>query len=333
MTYTGDFHAYKIYAEQLFPLGHGHPLWEPEPTRFGEVQIGDVGYMRGGAFHRLFNALRPADDPANVEFGCPGGEDYRPLRVSDYLWRERRHAIPSGPLYSKSMKEMSADAQVSSPAVGGGLSFHYTGGKGAVLLLYDSATRMELHDSRLMQEYMHRHYESWCNFAMHNLDLVLDRSEIVFVQGWVKTTKWAVAAFAHGGRSGALSFSANPALPASASLSVSVSSDVSISKQFRVGPIPDSPTGSHLLIEEAESSSRTSPIDDVKRDQCVFLQYCKLRRRLWRARVIKAAAEPKTFPGPHEDGADSHVAVDSGSEEFDLMDIEHVPSRPQVPVQ
>ena len=67
MASTGDFHAYKIYAEQLFPLGHGHALWEPEPTRFGAVQIGDVGYLRDGAFYRLFNALRPADEDERVD--------------------------------------------------------------------------------------------------------------------------------------------------------------------------------------------------------------------------------------------------------------------------
>ncbi|EMD31369.1 hypothetical protein CERSUDRAFT_119761 [Gelatoporia subvermispora B] len=330
MAYAGDFHAYKIYAEQLFPLGHGHPLWEPEPTRFGEVQIGDVGYLRGGAFHRLFNAFRPGDDPLNVDFGCPGGEEYRPLRVNDYLWRHRSHAIPPGPLYSKCMKEMSADTQIASLGAGGGLSFQYTGGKGALLLLYDSATRSELHDSRLMQEYMHRHYDSWYKFATEDLDMVLDHTEIVFIQGWVKTTKWAVAAFAHGGRSGSLSFNANPALPASASLNISVSSEVSVSKQYRVGPIPDSPGGSHPLLTESGSTSQSRESGEPKADQCVFLQYCKLKRRLWRARVIKAAAEPKTFSDSQGgDEPDSRVLAGSNSEDSDDMEIESVPMRPQ----
>ena len=62
-----------VYAEQLVGRGYGLPLWHPEPTQnFGEVEIGDVGYISEGTFIRLFNALRPAGDPANAG-GVPEG--------------------------------------------------------------------------------------------------------------------------------------------------------------------------------------------------------------------------------------------------------------------
>ena len=65
--------AWDIYAQQLFHHRYGYPLWMPEyDPRLGEVEIGDVGYVSEGAFIRLFNAMRPADDPLNAD-GVPDG--------------------------------------------------------------------------------------------------------------------------------------------------------------------------------------------------------------------------------------------------------------------
>jgi len=51
---------YSIFREQLgtrFPT-YGHALWDPRPEEPGKpVKIGDVGFIRGGKFHLLFNAL------------------------------------------------------------------------------------------------------------------------------------------------------------------------------------------------------------------------------------------------------------------------------------
>lgn len=70
---------YDIYREQLAILypSYGHALWEPSPSITDRpVQVGDVGFIRRGKFHRLFNALLPADDPSH-EQGVP--EDHEPL--------------------------------------------------------------------------------------------------------------------------------------------------------------------------------------------------------------------------------------------------------------
>jgi hypothetical protein len=68
-----------IFREQLaimYPT-YGHALWDPTPMRPDiPVKIGDVGLIRWGKFHRLFNALLPANDPSH-ELGVP--EDYEPL--------------------------------------------------------------------------------------------------------------------------------------------------------------------------------------------------------------------------------------------------------------
>ena len=78
-----------IFREQLairYP-SHGHALWEPSP-RFPDkpVQVGDVGFIRKGKFHRLFNVLLPESDRSH-ECGVPN--DHEPLvpNIPDHLVR------------------------------------------------------------------------------------------------------------------------------------------------------------------------------------------------------------------------------------------------------
>ncbi len=48
----------------------GHPMWFPEPcSQFGEVHLGDVGYIIKGEFVFLFNAIE-RDHPRNIR-GVP----------------------------------------------------------------------------------------------------------------------------------------------------------------------------------------------------------------------------------------------------------------------
>ncbi len=69
-----------VFREQLaatYPR-FGHALWEPSPGgQHGPVQVGDVGYIREGKFHRLFNALLSADHPSHHGIRLP--EYHEPL--------------------------------------------------------------------------------------------------------------------------------------------------------------------------------------------------------------------------------------------------------------
>jgi hypothetical protein len=65
-----------IFREQLaikYPL-YGHALWEPSPRHPDKpLQVGDVGFIRKGKFHRLFllNVLLPANDPSHAPKKLP----------------------------------------------------------------------------------------------------------------------------------------------------------------------------------------------------------------------------------------------------------------------
>ncbi|EKM48633.1 uncharacterized protein PHACADRAFT_266239 [Phanerochaete carnosa HHB-10118-sp] len=99
------------YAEQLVGRGHGLPLWYPEPTEgsFGEVEIGDVGYVSEGAFIRLFNALHPADHPINVH-GVPEG--FVMLEPNPSLLRSDKQHISPGPICTATTSHREVTAEV-----------------------------------------------------------------------------------------------------------------------------------------------------------------------------------------------------------------------------
>src|SRR6266404_7095850 len=71
---------YDTYRNELAIAysGFGHALWEPDPGQYPPVEVGDVGFIRRGKFHRLFNALLKADDPSHERYGVP--EHYEPLQ-------------------------------------------------------------------------------------------------------------------------------------------------------------------------------------------------------------------------------------------------------------
>lgn len=99
------------YAEQMSCLHHGYALFEPDPEGCGsdKIRIGDVGYVRDGAFFRLFNICASADDPIN-SFGVP--VDFEPLRES-FRRTHARTSLPAGLMSSKSVRKLGGNINVS----------------------------------------------------------------------------------------------------------------------------------------------------------------------------------------------------------------------------
>jgi hypothetical protein len=61
----GDCYTFREELAVKYPT-LGHALWEPDPGGlYHAVEVGDVGLIRRGRFHRLFNALLPRDHPLN----------------------------------------------------------------------------------------------------------------------------------------------------------------------------------------------------------------------------------------------------------------------------
>lgn len=84
----------QTYRQCLIKLGYGCPLYEPDPSRYEHVQIGDVGYVdsMNGNFHRVFNAFFRAEHPINRRHGIP--DNFEPLdaNLRDHV-RAADHAV------------------------------------------------------------------------------------------------------------------------------------------------------------------------------------------------------------------------------------------------
>ena len=79
---------YDIFRHHLaikFPA-YGHALWDPDPgSLYPPVEVGDVGYICEGKFHRLFNILLPAAHPSHRNFGVPEYHEQLTLNMEDHI--------------------------------------------------------------------------------------------------------------------------------------------------------------------------------------------------------------------------------------------------------
>lgn len=79
---------YDIFRRHLaikFPA-YGHALWDPDPGNlYPAVEVGDVGYIREGRFHRLFNVLLPANDPSHYNYGVPEYHEQLTLNMANHI--------------------------------------------------------------------------------------------------------------------------------------------------------------------------------------------------------------------------------------------------------
>lgn len=63
-----------VYADELRLLNRGYPLYEPDPSNYDRVRIGDVGFIhRLGYYERVFNPFYSAEHPINARFPIPEG--------------------------------------------------------------------------------------------------------------------------------------------------------------------------------------------------------------------------------------------------------------------
>ncbi|KAI9428701.1 hypothetical protein H4582DRAFT_2040640 [Lactarius indigo] len=79
---------YDIFRHHLsmkFPA-YGHALWDPDPGNlYPAVEVGDVGHIHQGKFHRHFNALLPADHPSHLNFGVPEHHERLTLNMQNHI--------------------------------------------------------------------------------------------------------------------------------------------------------------------------------------------------------------------------------------------------------
>ena len=177
---------------------------------------------------------------------------------------------------------------------GARISFELTSKQGAALVTKHPTYREHIERDRRFVNYIKRHYESWVEFAREQ-----DHPEDVrpiLVTGVDLTREFATVAYSDNKTRMECEFSA--ALPAIASTSVSVwgSWHTPGLVHTNCGPHPTRRSGNL-----GDSSVPESEIPD-EYNQCVFICYYTIRKRLLFPTVLKAGAGPHQLPkGNHED--------------------------------
>ncbi|KAL0569231.1 SCF ubiquitin ligase complex subunit cdc4 [Marasmius crinis-equi] len=209
----------QIYASALCTLGHGYPLWIPEPNnalsaQYQEsgVRIGDVGVLTDdGGFNFVFNVCSPADDPVN-QFGLPPG--FQPLHWDSGSRREiSKRFRPGAPILSRGARtwDIAVEASASPPLVlcsiiyfskliettsgfplggGGGIKIKFSEGKGAVVMPPNGADRVDCLDLAVFREYAQKYAVSWYEFINGTLGREVDNGAIYFITGFDNTDCW-----------------------------------------------------------------------------------------------------------------------------------------------
>ncbi|GJE89358.1 fungal specific transcription factor domain-containing protein [Phanerochaete sordida] len=294
---TRNSAAWFTYAEQLVYRRYGFPLWHPEPNRYGEVELGDVGFVSEGQFIRLFNAMRPAGDPLNTR-GVPSG--FVVLQPSEEHLFDNPTFLAKGAICTATMSCRRLGAAVADPSQSMKASFAFSCHShcGAVAVLGGFGHQRWYISNRDFWGYIAKHHDSWYDFA-ESKGHILAPEAIVLVSGWLKTTEWALASVSNHGQAHDLSFSASAGSYAGASFEVSAGTDIQMSVEQRSGPV--------LLDADASTlpGSSTAQPAPLPCNQCLFLRYYKMKRRilgLWRGIDVTVEATDAVSPGDESVG-------------------------------
>ncbi|KAH9172418.1 hypothetical protein EDB89DRAFT_899937 [Lactarius sanguifluus] len=273
---------YDIFRDRLgikYPA-LGHALWEPSPGElYPPVEVGDVGFIREGKFHRLFNALLDADHPSQT-FGVP--EYHEPLRPS------LATHIDSGTLSSTDFCSYGVtvaggvDVFAREPVGAADVSFSCSKTCGAVLSLPVKAQRKDTIARGDFGKWITKNIDSWFAFAQR-LGLGIEQMEdIVLVTGRHRTGSWTNIAFFENSR---------------VTLGVQVTGGVGANVNWQV-------SREHIqgaMLSEGPSGR------DLPEDQCIFVRGFRVVRAFKLFPRLKGAAGHTQDPGEHDREPDLEV--------------------------
>ena len=166
---------------------------------------------------------------------------------------------------------------------------------------------------------MSEHLPSWLDFANERLGIGLEDKDIIFVSGFTKTTVWAEAAFNNTNNTSEIIVAGGCFVPSvSGDFRVSISRGLDASVISRVGP------PGRIAPREDDAD------EDYKYDQCIFLNYFKMKKRglLRRPTVMRAAAGPHELPDNDDDSGSTNCpnVLAASSSSLDSDDIGQVSS-------
>ena len=204
-------------------------------------------------------------------------------------------------------------------------SFELTKRQGAALVTKYSTYRQEIQMERTFEKYIKQHYDSWVAFARKNGHG--DNVGPILVTGVDMTRDFAMMCYSDASVSVASEFTASVSKVASTSSLVWGSWHKEGLVHTNCGPHnPAAPSRIKSIFRPSpkQRSSSTQSVDSKSSvpkeyNQCVFLRYYTIQKRLGIPRVIKAGAGPHDLgPGDRKDEGSPRVEaqpdLDSGSD-------------------
>lgn len=193
-----------------------------------------------------------------------------------------------------------------------------------------------MHPSKSLASYIRSNIEKWHEWNTTHNDLDIPMEELIFVSGTVKTNDWGLGAFLNNGRSceAFVEAQAGPFAQASFNLKRTKGHMASIELRTRPGRSSDqdslrAPPSPLPSIESGEQGSdvrgsldSSSSLHLPKKNQCLFIHYYKVKRRLWmfNMKTLRAAAGPDERDHDHTgDGGNISVL----SDDLDVVEEPH----------
>jgi len=249
---------YDLFRHHLvlkFPA-YGHALWDPNTgNRNPAVEVGDVGCIRKGKFHRLFNVLLPAEDKSHEDLGVPEGHEPLTLSIQKHIniGTLSPNNFCSAKVTSIPKSELLANEPDDTPSV----TFSCPRKEGAVLYLPVQARSEDTVARADFGKWMIKHIDRWFAWARHWFGMEIDRMEdIILVTGTHRTRSYTNVAFPGGQEDAQASFGAR------------VDHNGAINWQF-----------SHERSRGA-ALNRGPEGEDLPEDQCIFIRGFRATRKL-----------------------------------------------------
>ena len=305
---------------------------EPGPhSYFERIQPGDVGYIREGCFHLLFSAGCPLGER---ELGVHVPRDFTELKVGKIFNRQPREPgflatksvratrarptprTPPSPTLSvpyvyspTSVSSSTSDVFSRMLESGCNISFQLSGGQGAALVTKYPTRREDIQSASTPEKYIKEHYASWVDFASENGH---GGTNLVLVTGVDRTRDFAMMSYSGDDDDDDLRFITSGS--GGSSTSVWGTWHTRGSVHTNCGPHPYFfPSSTQTTDSTASGNNAESASDEY--NQCVFVRYYTMRKRLGIPKVMKAGAGPHDLgPGGRDDSRSPKVEARSPSD-------------------
>jgi len=276
----------------------GHALWEPDPGGLYEsVEVGDVGLIRTGHFHRLFNALLPRDHPSNLS-------SYNGSNYPQQLQPRTLNHINKSTNRQKDFRSRSVTKEAHGPNVfvlirpddDTSITFSCSGTKGALISLPVPAQCEDTIAHGDFSKWITRNIDD-CMRLAEDLGWGVNRMEdIILVTGRHLAKSWVNVAFSESRRGAQVSFG------------VRVSGVSGVHLEERNG------TGGELKLGPSG--------ENLPENQCIFVRGYRVVRLLNIWPKLRGLAGPA--PDIHEPGPGSGLELISIPADTDYQDPLHV---------